>query len=245
MISSGLLSALTEGVDELTSPMVYLAPEHHAFLVLGDGEAPLITWSKSFRFACEQADIHGGVVVAVPIVRDSSWREAHRDDPTQVPFPKAKFVHRYGDPAPRPPLDVRPKGYVCPVCGHGDAGHHEGGCDHMSAGGQVCECIVPFGRPVAPAGYPLGRAATGDGRAESADGWSSERPDVVGQEQTPSAGLVQRVEPFGDPEAPALPMDREEALRAAFDGNERAVQAFHARASNDDATLEAVRDALR
>jgi len=212
VISSGLLSALTEGVDELTSPMVYLAPEHHAFLVLGDGEAPLITWSKSFRFACEQADVHGGVVVAVPIVRDSSWREAHRDDPTQVPFPKAKFVHRYGDPAPRP-LDV------------------------VRSSADAVATLAD--------GYALGRAATGTGRAESAEGWSSERPDVVGQEQTFSAGLVQRVEPFGDPEAPVLPMDREEALRAAFDGDDKAVQAFHAPASNDDATLEAVRDALR
>lgn len=137
MLSTGLL---TEGVSELNAPMVYLAPDRHAFLVLGDGDEPLITWSKSFKLACEQADINGGTVVAVPIVRDSSWRKPHRDDPTQVPFPAAKIV--------RIDRDGPAAGY--PLGGRRQSSAVGWSSARPDVVGQGVERVTPFGDEEAP-----------------------------------------------------------------------------------------------
>jgi hypothetical protein len=224
MISTGLLAP--EGVCELNAPMVYLAPDRHAFLVLGDGSEPLITWSTSFQFASEQADIHGGVVVAVPIVRDSSWRRSHGDDPTQVPVRLTSMPHRDG------PAQSAGEPTITPD--------------------RVVELIERQMRaePLPPPadGYPLGRAASASGGQGSPDGWSSARPDVEGQRDS-REGLVRRSQPFGDPAAPLLPEDPEAALRAAFGGGcgpatDEAMTAFHTPGHADVATLEKLRDGL-
>lgn len=218
VISTGLLAP--EGACELNAPMVYLAPDRHAFLVLGDGSEPLITWSTSYQFASEQADIHGGVVVAVPIVRDSSWRRSHGDDPTQVPVRLTSMPRRDGpaQSAGEPTITWSPPG------------------PHQIIGG------------VDGQGYPVGRAARDVGGQGSPDGWSSARPDVEGQ-RVSTEGLVRRSQPFGDPAAPLLPEDPEAALRAAFGGGcgpatDEAMTAFHTPGHADVATLEKLRDGL-
>lgn len=223
MISTGLLSP-HGGVSELNAPMVYLAPDRHAFLVLGDGEEPLITWSMSFQFASEQADIHAGIVVAVPIVRDSSWRHSHRDDvaPAQVPMRASSL----------PRQDVMAQ----------------------SAGEPSVVDLIERQMRAAPLsppedGYPLGRAAAGGGGQGSPDGWSAARPDVEGQRDSTAMPLVRRSAPFADAAAPVLPDDPEGALREAFGGGdgpdvEKAMTAFRAAAQADMAVLQRVRDGL-
>lgn len=226
MISTGLRGP----ASELSAPMVFLAPEHHAFLVLGDGHAPVITWSTSYQFACEQADIHGGVVVAVPIVRDSSWRVAHRDDPTQVPVPAAAMPPADVVVAPEP-ADVEPPTPEEPPTGG------------VWAGG-------PLGRAARGRGQ-----GSPDGWSSARPDVVGQTTDVepaperaVGTATVPT--LVQRAKPFGDPPAPELPADPEGALMAALDGHSFEVQheafhAFHAAAQADVGTLERVLAGLR
>lgn len=221
--------------SDLDSPMVYLAPEKHAFIVLGNGSEAVITWSRSYRLACEQADIHFGTVVAVPIVHDMSWRQPSQEGPaTQVAVPTASLEHL------RQPLTEfeRRAGVVDPV-DDGDEGPAVTGWADIAA-------IAGGGPAIAPGtSGPLGRAARATARAESAAGWGGARPDVVGQVVGREYGpLVQRVAPFGDPAAPELPADREGALKAAFGGSGEAVAAFHAPSQADVGTLEVVRDGL-
>jgi hypothetical protein len=224
MLSTAQLLSVPDpdvGVCELNAPMVYLAPDRHAFLVLGDGAEPLITWSMSYRFACEQADIHGGLVVAVPVVRDSSWRQPHQDDvrPTQVPVPAASMPRQ--DAAQ---TAGEPSGFLAALDGDG-----------------VLQLVGD--------GYSLGRVCRGVEGQGSPYGWSSARDGVEGETTASGEPLVRRSAPFEDPGAPVLPADPEGALRDAFGGGEgpeveAAVAAFRTAAQADMATLERVRSGL-
>jgi len=191
-------------MNELDAPMVYLAPEQHAFLVIGDGKEPLITWSKSYRLACEQADIHDATVVAVPILQDMSWRAGpHPDDPqVRVPvsrLPRAEVI----DPVVPPGLGTVPDvardaGY--PVGRAARKG--QGGSDHWSStrDGVVGQDTVPVG----PAsGAVLGHRVVGTASVP------------------PSPELAKRWR------GPRTPEEYEASLLAAFGGDERAVDAFH------------------
>lgn len=213
-------------------PVVHLAPDRHAFLVLGEGADPVITWSYSWQFASEQADLHDAVVVAVPVVRDSSWRAPHPDDPAvSVPVRTAAMPRR---DAASDEASGRPR-------------------DAAAQAGVIAGAV---------AGYAVGRAARQQQAEEPGgpDRWSSARPDVVGDKQVPSDpvrahrrdtvvgreyGPLERVRPFGDPAAPALPADPEAAISAAFGGSEEAVDAFHTPAVDDNGTLAAVLRGLR
>lgn len=234
--------------DSLDGPLVYLAPDRHAFLVLGNGDEPLITWSRSYKFACEQADIHFGTVVAVPIVHDMSWRQPSHEGPaTQVQVPVTHLP-------PAPPADARiPRlrtvapDVIDPVVPPGLGTVP----DRPRTVAGWADIATRAGGGPAVTGYAVGRAARTT-ISSNAAGWSSTRTDVVGQEHVPVGPaegavlgqLVQRVRPFADPGAPELPADREGALRAAFGGNDEAVEAFHAASQADVGTLQAVRDGL-
>lgn len=255
-------------MEELDAPMVYLAPEKHAFLVLGDGTEPVITWSRSYRLACEQADIHGGLVVAVPVLRDSSWRAPHAaegrraesDAGIAVPAPTAL------DPTP-PPLSLAAQ--VARVA--------EATAERAVQAARTADAMIE-------AGYPLGRASRGG--QGNLDGWSSKRDAVVGEDHVPvgpasgavlgRASVPQRGREYqptvsinrwtGVEPAPVLPrrvpsptapMPRtlptqaavEAALLRAFGHDDAwaraAVDAFHAASANDSGTLLATRAGLR
>lgn len=204
-------------------PMVYLAPDDHAYLVLGDGKEPLITWSKSFDFAQEQADIHGAVVVAVPVVHDASWRRPHPDDPAPaaVPmrastFPRLNAVASDGVPVVRyvDQADWPTDGYPL---GRARTGGDQGGPDERWS----------------------------STRADVV----GQRPAPVPLRVPGAPEPFERVTPFGDPAARQLPRDPEAAAYAAFshlpsDVAVEAVTALRTAGLPDDATLERLRAAL-
>lgn len=205
---------------ELDAPMVFLAPDRHVFIVLGDEERrpPVIGWSKSWRYASELADIHGGLVVAVPVVRDSVWRlRPEERAAVEVPVPA---------PAVVPVATMPAEG------GHGPAQP----ADEPDTGPLVDGYAVVGRQP--RAGHPSGWSS-----ARETEGQTTVAA-------VPTVPLVQRSKPFGDPVAPELPEDPEKALREAFGGGEgpeveAALAAFRTAAQADLRTLERIRDGLR
>lgn len=161
MISSGLLAE--NGVRELTAPVVYLAPDRHAYLVLGDGDEPLITWSMSYQFASEQADIHAGVVVAVPIVRDSSWRRSTADDVPALDrdrLPRKDYIalvepQMRAEPLPPPDDEPVPAGYPVGRARVRGQGHPDGWSSaRPDVEGQRQAPAIPLIRRSQPFGDP-------------------------------------------------------------------------------------------
>lgn len=98
----------------LTGPAVFLAPDRHAYLVLGMGAEPVLTWSDDYETAEESARIHAAVVVAVPILADhrhgggpygqigSYWLACeHRPNPRRVYLESCQEC----EPAAEPPAE--------------------------------------------------------------------------------------------------------------------------------------------
>lgn len=204
----------------MNRPMVFLSPDDHAYLVLGDGkEEPLITWSKSFEYAQQQADIHDAVVVAVPVVHDASWRRPHPDDPAPaaVPMRASSF----------PRLNAVTADDGVPAIRHVDQ------ADWPTDG-------YPLGRA----------RTAGDQGGPDDRWSSVRADVVGQQQRPGVPEPFERVAPFGDPAARQLPRDPEAAAFAAFahlpsDVAVEAVTALRTAGVPDVGTLERLRDALR
>lgn len=97
--------------NPLTGPAVFLNPERHAYLVLGWDTVPVITWAARYETADEAARIHGGTVVAVPILADY---RVLTSEPAPVPEqpPVSEPAERAQGRAAVPELPQRQPGYA-------------------------------------------------------------------------------------------------------------------------------------